>query len=559
MSPPESVQVSSAHVADPVAALAQAREAMAAQRYETTVALLNQILDLPPNPASQDAQELIGNAREALGEIDRARVEYQLYLKLFANGDGVARVKSRLDKLGTAIAANTKSGKGKTGGAPQTTYWGSLSQSYYGGQSQIRDETTIITPATDATQIDVQNISSKDQSSLVSNADANARYRGNGWDNRFVFRDVHVLSLLSAQPTQNRLSALYADFKNEPMGFDARIGRQSSTSGGVLGRFDGVVAHYTISDAWRVGVLGGTPAEKGIGKRKYFYGATLDNDTLLDGLGVGLFAIEQRTESSVDRRALGTELRYFSQTASVFSLFDYDIKYHEVNVASVQGTLTMHNGATVNLLYDYRRSPTLQLTNALLGTPARSLKQLLLTEQQNQIEEDAVNVTPISKVALLGTTYPITEHWQLGLEARVSSLTSTHATATQPAVDGTGNIFAYTVQAIGTGIGSPNTVVVFNGSRLMSDAADSWLASMNTRIRPTEHWAVEPTLRFFVQDAINKTTLKRLSPTLRMTYQFGEKISLESEISYERSHSQGKLTDEKSKLLFYYIGYHWDF
>src|SRR3546814_2153853 len=96
------------------------------------------------------------------------------------------------------------------------------------------------------------------------------RYRCNGWDDRFVVRDVSVTSFLAGQPSDNRLSALYGDFKNERLRFDARLGRQSSSSGAVLGRFDGATTHIGIGPAWRVGAFGGTPAEPTLGSRKTF-------------------------------------------------------------------------------------------------------------------------------------------------------------------------------------------------------------------------------------------------------------------------------------------------
>lgn len=541
---------------DAEAQLGRARAEMTAGRYEQATALLNQVLNLPPNKASMDAQELIGNAREGLGDNDRARAEYELYLKLYPDSPGATRVRERLAAIGESGSA-----RAKAGGSPQWLYWGSIAQSYYGGQSRIRNETTIITPGTDGTVIDVQDISSNDQSSVVTNLDANARYRGNGWDNRFVFRNVSVLSFLNDQPSQNRLSALYADFKNEEMRFDARAGRQSSTSGAVLGRFDGVTMHYGVGPSWRIGAFAGTPAESTLGGRKRFYGATLDNDKLLDGLGFGLYAVEQRAEGYVDRRSVGNEIRYFTPKLSLFSLLDYDIHFNRINIASAQGTFTFGSGTNFNFLYDYRRSPPLQLTNALLGRPTSSLQDLFDAESPEQIEREALGLTPVSKVLLLGAQHPVTSHWQLGAEFRLSSVSGTIATDSLPATLGTGNVYSYTLQAIGTGIFTPSSVLVFNGVRLTSRAYDAWLASVNARFRPTDRWTIEPTLRYYIQDNKNPDPLnngssfKRLSPSLRMTYQLREKVSLESEVSMERSRSNSDSVNENSNLLFYYIGY----
>lgn len=539
---------------DTDAMLARARSAVSTGRYEDAVATLNQLLNLPPNAASPQAQELIGIAREGLGENQRALAEYELYLKLYPDSPRAQRVRERIAVLGVASAP-----KSRKPAPPRTEVWGSVGQSYYGGQSRIRNETTIITPGTDATQIDIQDISNNDQSSIVTNVDANLRYRGNGWDDRFVVRDVSVLSFLNGQPSENRLSALYGDFKNERLRFDARVGRQSSGSGAVLGRFDGVATHVGIGPSWRVGAFGGTPAEPTLGSRKTFYGLTLDNDKLLDGLGFGLYAVEQRSEGLVDRRALGNEIRYFSQTLSMFTLLDYDVYFNRINIASTQGTLTLKNGASLNLLYDYRRSPPLQLTNALLADPTLSLKDRITAGSRDQLEREALGLTPISEVLLLGALYPVSKHWQIGAEFRVSSVTGTIATATLPAAPGTGNVYSYTLQAIVTGIFSPSTVLVFNANRSTSAAFDAWLGSVNGRLRPTDRWAVEPTLRYYVQDNVGGSTLKRLSPTLRTTYQLRDKISLEAEVSVESSRTRGTVVDENSSVLFYYIGYRAEF
>ena len=66
----------------------QAKAAMDAGNYEQAVNLLNQLLFLPPNAQSQEGQELIGLARERNGELAKAKAEYELYLKLFPDGDG---------------------------------------------------------------------------------------------------------------------------------------------------------------------------------------------------------------------------------------------------------------------------------------------------------------------------------------------------------------------------------------------------------------------------------------------------------------------------------------
>lgn len=542
---------------EPVAMLVDAKSALGRQDYDSAIDLLNRVLNLPPNDASQEAQELIGQVREALGSSDRARAEYQLYLKLYPEGEGADRVRARLASLDLPEAQAVAGGS-----APrphQTMTWGSVSTYYYGGNSRIRTDNIIITPATNATVIDTQTLSQVDQSSLVTNLDANARFRGGDWDNRFVVRDIATLSFLSEQPNENRLTSLYGDFRYQPGRLGARLGRQSSTSGSVLGRFDGGSFSWGVTEKWRVGAIAGVPAQEVLGNKPNFFALTVDGDTPIEGLGLGFFAVRQSVDGITDRQAVGSELRYFKDMTSVFGLLDYDIQFSKLNVASVQGSYQFGGGGVLNVLYDYRRSPTLQVSNVLLADPTQTLKDLLRIYGIDELERFAVGLTPISKVALAGVTYPVSSRWQLGAELRVSSLTGTDAFGALPAQASTGNVYTGTLQAIGTGVFTENGVVTFTASNLSADAYDAWLLAANSRFRFGSRWTIEPSIRWYQQDNATGSQLTRLAPTLRTLFQWREHFSLEGEIAYERSKSDAALVDESNNILFYYFGFRWDF
>ena len=94
---PGQMQAPLPEVADQAAVLMpKAQEAFNAANYELAISSFNQILLLPPNAYSQEAQELIGLARERNGELAKAKAEYDLYLKLFPDGPGADRVRQHL-------------------------------------------------------------------------------------------------------------------------------------------------------------------------------------------------------------------------------------------------------------------------------------------------------------------------------------------------------------------------------------------------------------------------------------------------------------------------------
>mgnify|MGYP003463547414 CR=1 FL=1 len=90
--------------------------------------------------------------------------------------------------------------------------------------------------ATNATTIDTARLTAVDQSQLVNIVDVTGRWREGPWDTRFVFRDNYTWNFLRDGNNRNRMNALYAETRYAPNSFFARLGRQSATSGGVLGR-----------------------------------------------------------------------------------------------------------------------------------------------------------------------------------------------------------------------------------------------------------------------------------------------------------------------------------
>lgn len=535
----------------------ESRAALAAGDAERAIMTLNRLLNLPPNAFSQEAQELIGIARELAGETTKARAEFELYLKLYPDGPGADRVRSRLATLAQPPRPGDRPAAQRT--RPTWLSWGSVSAYYYGGQSRTDTTTTIITPATNATTIDTASLATTDQSQMVANVDANARFRDGVWDNRFVFRDSYTQNFLSGQSNRNRLTAFFAEAKNAQDRWYLRIGRQTGISGGILGRFDGAVGGYAFTPVWKANVYAGEPVESLPGSTRRFYGASVDAENVFPGWSGSVYAIEQRTDSYTDRRALGSEIRYFDPERSAFALLDYDVDFRAVNIAMLQATWQRPGGAILNLLYDFRKTPTLQLANALVAEPGLTLADFIRARSTADARDQARALTPTSKVLLLGLTYPLNTVWQVGGDVRVSSLTGTGETPTLPASPGTGNVYTYTVQTIATNLFGWREISVVNGSYLTGPTLDAWSLFLNHRVPIGERWTIEPSLRYYRQSGNTDARLWRVSPGLRLTYKWLERLVLEAEIQIDRSHSTSALVTEDATRRFYLIGFRYDF
>jgi len=247
------------------------RDALSAKNYPQATEAFNKLLMLPPNQYSQDAQEWVGVARERDGQLAKAKVEYELYLKLFTTGPGVQAVKQRLAGLASPQVKTAQSQASSKKIEPRSFVQGGISSRYYFGQSDF--ETTY--QFNGASQTDTYAM--KDQSMLITNVDAIGRYVSEDYDNRVVYRDVATQNFLPKQTNRNRVNAAYVEVKNRTTDYSARLGRQTTGGAGVMGRFDGVYAGFGSSQDLRVNGVAGQLVDFNSTTQPVFVGVSVES------------------------------------------------------------------------------------------------------------------------------------------------------------------------------------------------------------------------------------------------------------------------------------------
>lgn len=551
----------------------QAKAALDSGNHEQAVNLFNQLLFLPPNTQSQEGQELIGLARERNGELAKAKAEYELYLKLFPEGEGAARIKPRLAALSALPQAVPGTRDAATRAAASRvikTVNGSLSQYYYGGQSRI--QTAFNTPTT----VDKSTISSIDQSLLVTNVDLSGRYRTASADQRMVFRDTHSWSFLDSTPSRNRLTSAYYDYKGLQNHLGARIGRQSGYSGGLPNRFDGALLGYGFMPKFKLNLAAGLPVEfPAIESDRKFWGVSLDAENMAERWSGNVFFVDQWVDDISDRRATGGEIRYFDERRSLYTLVDYDVSYDVLNIAMLQGSWQTAGQTTFNLLLDRRRAPALSTNNALYNSAVTamvpvpvSIKQLLATFSEDQIRVLAEDATAIAYQAQFGVTTPLSATWQLGADLGLTNIGALpqvildDGTVLNPS-PATGNIYNYALRAIGSNLFSGRDIHVFSLSYTRAPestpAFDGLQLAYSNTAYLGDKWVLEPSLKYYRQQTDPGTDLTRWTPGIRVSYRIKEALSLDGEYIYEHATTTSPGTEDISQTHYFSVGYRWDF
>lgn len=563
--------------------VAESKSARGLGDYPRAIQLLNAALALPANNYSQEAQELIGNSREKMGEKTKAKAEYETYLKLYPNGEGAARVRARIAVIdSTTVKADVTSApsdKKVFKEIHENTIYGSWNQYYYDAHSHNYPSTG-------------KNTTTHDQSSLVSAIDLTARFRQNEWDNKIVFRDTQTMNFLPNNADRNRLQAAYVEINNKDSDFLARLGRQNGNSGGVLGRFDGALFRYGFSPKYKLNFVAGTLDEYFVDYRRHFYGLNLDIGPINDKWSGNAFFIEQTVDHFIDRRGVGGELRYFDNGKSVYSLVDYDTFYDRLNTAMVQGNWQATEATSYNMLLETRKSPVLQLINSLsdtsfgLGQPVTSPRQAAaLGFTESVMRGSAIKQTLDTQLYLFGVTHQFSPRWQLGGDIQKSRVAGSPG-ATDAAIAlavknfrdangglepdaltlqnlnqsfAGGNTFTYHVQAVGTDTLFKGDTSVISASLINGPSSLVRSLVLTNVMVPYEKWRLDSSLKLLKIDSDPSIVQYVIGPTIRASYRLRDKATIEAEVGLEVTNEDDSVNGHTHTFRdFSFIGYRLD-
>ncbi len=545
-------------VAQGKALLSEGQQALQENRFQDAVDRFNQALMLPPNPASQATQELIGQAWEGLNKPDKARLEYQLYLKLYPQGPDAERVALRLAQLPPPLpvaAASPAAGPAKS----RYSATGSISQYYYGGNTKTESLVNI------ASGVDQNTLSLTTQSVLVSSWDASAKYEGDGEQTKLVMRGSHSDNLADSSTlttaTQGLISAAYMDYHHDASGLSLRAGRQSAIGGAMFGLFDGVSASLPFGQGYKADAMFGVPANTLINApQQVLMGAMIEADNLFPHWGGNVSLVQQNTEGIVDRQAVGLDTRYFGDTVSMYSQIDYDINLNVLNAVTLQGSMQGPWDSTVTLMLDDRKAPTLQVSDALIGSNFMSLAQMVAAQGLASVQSAALGTAAEAKQAMLSVSRALAPKWQGSMDLRYSEVSALPAIGNFQATPATGAQYNVSVQLTGSNLYSARDINGFNLSYLSSDLMQGTQIAYNNL---TGIWgsagSIEPSIRYYTQTDNTDTRLVRISPGLRLSYKLSPRASVMGESIYELSQTDGPTNHETSSSVYFYVGYRYDF
>jgi hypothetical protein len=558
----EQIQIANGQAAQ---SMLKGGNAMLSGQMFAAVDAFNAVLALPVNRYSADAQLWIAIAREKSGQLVKARFEYDTYLKLYPDGAAAPWVKARMVKLGAALPAAQPAPPPAQNTPFQTSVYGSYSMYYYRGASRTDTVTTVGNVQTPTS------LSLTDQSSLISNISFTARSYNSEYDNRLVFQDFYAANYLKNQQNRNRLNSFFFETRNRIDDYSARIGRQSALGGGVLGRFDGISAGQGFLGDYRANVVAGQLADYTLGPKPVFYGASLDFGTK-EQVGGSVYGINQTVGGVLDRRAVGGNLRYFQQGATVIGMWDYDTQFRSTNMATLQGTLNTDAGVDYNFLLDRRRSPSLSIRNAVNGTTTPLPVLLANGFTQADLIDLAKMRTTVSHLAQVGMNIHLADKWQLGTDLMGTHTYGLVQSGTLnpdgtvglegfvPAQPSTGKSYTITERLVGNDVFSARDVSMASISYTTSPMIKSRMLLLNNHSMLQELWTLDTTLRLYWQNDNLGGRQNVIAPVLKVGYRMKQSLTVETEGGMEWTRANpSALMSSRTRRNYIAMGFRWDF
>jgi hypothetical protein len=527
--------------------LAQGTKMMSENEYMRAILTYTRLLDSTDPEVRELAQFQLATAQEKKGHLAHALAEYRNYLHMYPDGTNVNQAQERL----TFLANTYQSGFGIIPGEAD----GQWAHEYYGGLSMYyeRDESLY------SGEENIENLSS-----LMTGFDATLRSRNSTFATETVAIGSYEESFLDRVDNEIRVNRLHINLEDSLDTFAARVGRQSSSKGGVLTRFDGAGFGYRVSEKTRVNLVGGFPVNLPYDKLetdRYFYGINFDIGRFADHWDVNTYFINQVSDNVDDRRAVGGEVSFIGQQGSLYSLFDYDILYDKVSVFLVTGNYLLPNNKTrINIMADFRGVPILSTSNAMIGQLSPSLEALEEAIGEDELHRLAEDRTLNSSYATVGISQPLTDTIQIAGDISWSKIDSGLASGGVEAFESTGDDFYYSLQLIGSGLIKSGDISSLGWRYADTQYRDTYTFTLNSRYPLYDKFRISP--RFQVNYRENKLQPGdqwRFIPGLRLEYTLGNewRFEIDGEYRYANQELEG-IADAKDGYSLS-CGFRWDF
>ena len=292
---------------------------------------------------------------------------------------------------------------------------------------------------------------------------------------------------------------------------------------------------------------------------KRVYGLASELRFLGNSFDVKPYFIEQYNDDVLDRRAIGTELRYYHAGLARFGLLDYDSAYDEAGILLWNGNWRSDNQLTLFFNVDYRRSPLLTTSNALIGQSETDLGTLVATLGEDAVRQLAEDRSATTKLLSLGAAWPISNATTLRTDVTATAISSTPASQGVAATAESGPDVYYAVQFVSSDFFALDDTSILQFQYGDTEASSRYSVIGSTRFPVTNALKLMPRAVLTLRDNDNGQDRTDFSASLRADYRYGKDLYMDVELSLDHSDVDEAGVDERDTRYYLVATYRWLF
>jgi len=179
-------------------------------------------------------------------------------------------------------------------------------------------------------------------------------------------------------------------------------------------------------------------------------------------------------------------------------LVDYDLAFQQLNSATLIGNTRLGDSWILGFDADHRRSPLLELNNALIGQSAPDLATLAESFTPSQLRQLALDRTATSDTGVLSLSRSFGERWNFMFDIAALQLGATPASDGVPATPATGLDKNASVQLSGASVLQADDLQILGLRFDLSPQSRSATVSWDARFALGGAWRLGP--RFSVEE-----------------------------------------------------------
>jgi len=548
----------------------QAIQSIASEDYIRATQLLTRLIANRDATYSERAQELLGNVREANGQLAHAKAEYEIYLAKYPQGEGASRVQARLNTIlsgrstgdngpviaGSAMAAPAPGSAADpltSPGAPVAAAGaadpdrGLVTLAYRFNQTATEITELVPDPVFDPIPEGDEGTSDVINDSLTSGLQYSRVIDKGDRRVRLSFAGLAEVDFDNGGETRLRISEALIAFENKVSGLTWTFGRQRLDPRGMSYRADGVSLKWPIDSGVVLGAILGTVVDSTrddlFGDDRFLLGASATFEGMVGPGDLSIYGVTQTDGSRTYRSALGAEYDINLGQADISAIVEYDLKFQKLNRFVVAGALTLGNGSRLTGRFAHNHGPGLNLQNALVGQPVDTIDELLLTYTPDQIESLALDRS--AWITTLGMTYytGLSDKWDLGLDVTLQDSSGTPASGGVAAVADPGLKGYYGLRLMGGSVFRPEDQLSLGIRVATADESTLVVIDTSWRFPVSDALSLQPRLRLGHRDLADAGGEENfVIPSLNLRYELNRDTALQIDLG-------GRWSDTKTPTI----------